>query len=55
LIGTRYGDADQDQDVDIFDANAVATNFDPLGSNPNNGWAKATSMVDPAPLNESTS
>ena len=40
IMGKRYGDADFDQDVDIADANAVLTHYDPLGQNPFTGWSQ---------------
>ena len=40
MMGKRFGDTDLDQDVDIFDFNALAMNFDPVGNNPFNGWAQ---------------
>ena len=39
-IGTTFGDIDLDGDVDIFDLNSLIVNFDPLGTNADNGWEK---------------
>ena len=38
-MGRRFGDVNLDQKVDIQDFNAVATNWDPTGQNPGNGWS----------------
>ena len=46
LIGSRHGDVDLDHDVDDVDFSSVATNYDPIGDHPNNGWAKGDSDGD---------
>ena len=40
VLGRRFGDTDLDQKIDIQDVNAMITNFDPLGTDPHNGWAR---------------
>ena len=40
VIGTRYGDANLDHDVDFSDFRRLTTHFDPLAKNPNNGWSQ---------------
>ena len=40
ILGRQFGDVNLDQKVDTIDANIVITNFDPLGTNLNNGWGQ---------------
>ena len=42
LLGTRYGDADLDGDVDISDFNSAVSHFDTSARNPLKGWAQGT-------------
>lgn len=46
LIGSRHGDVDLDHDIDDVDFISVAINYDPIGAQPNNGWAKGDSDGD---------
>ena len=41
VMGKRFGDANLDQKINVGDVNILATHFDPLGTNPHNGWARA--------------
>ena len=41
IMGKRFGDANLDGFVDIFDVTALIANFDPLGQNAQHGWARS--------------